>query len=147
MDGLSLRQAWSLIEFAGKKRDWFELYTTPERERIELGYKERFFRYMAKKAHLYQPGDIVFIRGYTPWDDQEMHYHSFFVYESDPITGVPISIVGNAGSPSIRTIELEARRTPHRELWYRIRPRLEWLESIIPPERQLDTSAPVLVRG
>ena len=91
----------------------------------------------------YRPGDIVVIRGYTPfqrkWERPIMHYHSFFVYESDPVTGVPIVIVGNAGRPSLRTWEFEVRRTPKRSIWHRIRPHLFWLEQIVEaPVNELD---------
>ena len=83
------------------------------------------------------PGDIVMIRGYTSferrWERQVMHYHSFFIYERDPVSGMPIALVGNPGRPSIRTWLFEGLRTPKRSIWYRVRPRLEWLEDALGP--------------
>lgn len=61
-----------------------------------------------------------------------MHYHSFFIYESDPVSGIPIAIVGNAGVPSLRVWNTEMRRTPRRSIWHRVRPQLHWLESVVP---------------
>ena len=88
------------------------------------------------------------IRGYTPfekpWQRRVMHYHSFFVYETDPVTGVPIAIVGNPGRPSLRVWETEARRTPRRAIWHRIRPHLHWLESVVSPTLELDETPPEL---
>jgi hypothetical protein len=145
--GFPLRRSAELVRFAAKNSGMFEVDVTPERERIELGDKPRFFRWLARQGDRYRAGDIVFIRGYTPWDDQELHYHSFFVYETDPVTGVPISLAGNAGSPSLRSFEVEARRTPQRSVWYRIRPQLEWLESIVFDGEQPSQEVPTLVRG
>jgi hypothetical protein len=145
-EDLKLRRVPDFVQFAVDHPQWFEVYTTAERERIEMGYKPRFFDYLAASAHLYQPGDIVVIRGFTPQDSEEMHYHSFFVYETDPVTSVPIAIAGNAAWPSLRTWEVEARRTPLRTVWHRIRPKLEWLERIIAPSRGLSEAAPPLAR-
>jgi hypothetical protein len=75
-----------------------------------------------------------------------MHYHSFFLYERDPITGFPLVLVGNAGRPSLRVWDTEARRTPKRSIWYRIRPRLHWLESVVDSKLGADgTPAPLSV--
>jgi hypothetical protein len=58
-----------------------------------------------------------------------MHFHSFFIYETDPVSGMPIALAGNPGRPLLQTWQFEAFRTPDRSIWYRIRPRLDWLES------------------
>jgi hypothetical protein len=122
------------------------VYTTAPGERIEFGYKRQFFDYLAQHADRYQAGDIVVIRGKVPWDEEHMHYHSFFVYETDPVSGIPVAIAGNAGTPAVWTWEAEARRTPHRSVWHRIRPRLEWLSSVVGDAAEPD-EPPVLARG
>jgi len=123
-----LRRASSLIEFALAHPEWFEVWEVPEGERIELGYKEKFFNYLEKNAGKYEAGDIILIRGLTPWDEEEMHTHAFFIYETDPITGIPILIAGNAWRPQVWSWEAEARRTPKRTVRTRIRPKLEFLQ-------------------
>ena len=74
-------------------------------------------------------------RGYAPWDKpwkpRIMHFHSFFVYEGDPISGMPIALAGNPGRPLLQTWQFEAFRTPDRSIWYRIRPKLDWLERVV----------------
>jgi hypothetical protein len=135
----TLRRADRFIELARTDTERFELHELPPRERIPMGHRNDFFAYLQKHADDFIPGDIVLIRGYTPWDrpwqeQRIMHYHSFFVYERDPVTGIPIALVGNAGRPSIRTWLFEGIRTPRRSIWYRIRPRVAWLESVIAPE-------------
>jgi hypothetical protein len=57
-----------------------------------------------------------------------MHYHSFYVVESDPITGMPILLAGNSGRPRLRAWDNVMRSAPLRSIKTRIRPRLEWLE-------------------
>ena len=66
-------------------------------------------------------------------DDGKMHYHSFFVYSSDPVTGVPSLVAANAGRPRIRPWESEMLTAPQRSIHARIRPKLEWLEAITAP--------------
>ena len=75
--------------------------------------------------------DGTMIGASLPWDPREPHYHSFFIYESDPMTGFPMAIAGNAGRPSIRVWRTESLRTPKRMLVRRLRPRLEWLELLV----------------
>lgn len=140
------RRVEAFIDFARRTPAWFDVHTTLPAERIELGYKREFFDYLTAHAERYQAGDIVVIRGLVPWDEEHMHYHSFFVYETDPVSGVPIAIAGNAGTPAVWTWEAEARRTPHRSVWYRIRPRLEWLSGLMQGDPGSD-EPPVLARG
>ncbi len=147
LEGVTLRRVPGFLEFAANHPDWFEVHTPTERERIEFAQKNRFYRDLVAKADDYASGDIIMIRGFTPWDPAIMHYHSFFVFEKDPVTGTPIAIVGNAGQPAIRTWEIELRRTPRRSIHHRIRPKLEWLESIVPKTHGLSQKPPVLSRG
>jgi hypothetical protein len=126
-----LRQTAYLRELAAQRSDLFEVRDFAESERIELGYKERFFSWMQKHVREFEAGDMIIIRGLTPWDEVEQHTHSFFVYETDPISGVPIAIAGNAGPANLWSWETEARRTPKRTVRARIRPKLEWLETFI----------------
>lgn len=137
-----LRRVPGFLSYAREHPEQFEVLDISPQERIELGERERMLSYLMDAWRDYQPGDIVIIRGKTPWDPSEEHYHSFFVYESDPITGTPLALVGNAGRPSVRYWEVEARRTPERSIWHRVRPRTEWLEPLLDPARPLVTEPP-----
>lgn len=142
----TLRRADKTIEFAQSHPELFEVHEVPVAERVPMWQREAFFAYLAQHAERFQPGDVVMIRGYTPfdrpWMQRVMHYHSFFVYEMDPITGMPIALVGNPGRPSIRTWLFEGLRTPKRSVWYSIRPRLEWLEGIVAADQALRAAEP-----
>jgi len=137
-----LRSTRRFIEYAREKSDWFEVHDPGRREKVEIGRLQRLTRVLSRHADDYAPGDMVVIHGWTPWDELERHYHTFFIYESDPVTGFPLAVVGNAGRPSMRVLRTEANRTPKRNIVARVRPRLEWLESIVVPPESAETPAP-----
>lgn len=122
MPRFELRRAHRFVELARSQSDWFQVLDIPPSERIALGHKRRFFADLAERADDFQSGDVVFIRGKTPWDNRKEHTHAFFVFETDPLTGVPIAIVGNASRPEIWSWGSEARRTPLRSVRHRLRP-------------------------
>lgn len=138
---LDLRRASSIVDLATSRPDWLELRAMPETERVPFKNSPQLASYLTEHADDFAPGDVVLIRGYAPWDKpwqpRIMHMHSFFVYESDPLTGMPSVLAGNPGQPVLQTWQFEAFRTPERSIYYRVRPRLSWL-------RQLVTAAPVL---
>jgi hypothetical protein len=131
LERAKLRRVPGFIDYARNQPDKFDVLDIPQNERVPLGSRQEMLELLTHRLRDFQPGDVLVIRGRTPWDAVEMHYHSFFVYESDPVSGVPLALVGNAGRPSVRYWEVEARRTPERELWYRVRPSTRWLASIL----------------
>lgn len=137
-----LRRVPGFLEHARENPSMFELLEVAPAERVPMGERGRFIEYLLAESDDYQPGDIVVIRGKVPWDPLEMHYHSFFVYDNDPLSGIPLAVVGNAGRPSVRYWEVEAKRTPERAIWYRIRPTTTWLESIISDDVVLPSQPP-----
>ncbi len=126
-----MRRTKFFVQYAEEHPDRFDVRHFPENDRVELGYKDQFFAWLQERVDDFDAADIILIRGMTPWDEEEEHTHSFFVYETDPLTGVPIAIAGNAGPANLWSWETEARRTPHRTVRTRIRPRLSWLETFI----------------
>jgi hypothetical protein len=129
------RRANSFIELAQQHPEWLELDTLAESERIPFKYPRRLAGYLTAEADRFRPGDVVLIRGYAPWDKpwqpKVQHVHSFFIYESDPLTGMPITLAGNPGRPLLQTWQFEGFRTPDRSIWTRVRPHLDWLESLV----------------
>lgn len=128
VDRNEMRRVPSFIEFAKSHSDWFDV--VDDESHIELGNRTALFQYLEEHADDFLPGDAVLIKGKTPWDANHVHFHSFFIYESDPVTGMPLVLVGNAGRPSLRSWETEVRRTPKRVIVDRIRLRTQWLERI-----------------
>ena len=139
-----MRPAESFIEFVERETDMFSVLRPAANEVFGMGDLPRLERYLLEHADDYRSGDMVIIHGFAPWDRRERHYHSFFVYETDPITGVPMVIAGNAGRPALRTWRVEARRTPEREIILRVRPKTGWLEHVIPTDAPLAPEPPPL---
>lgn len=140
------RRATSFIDYAERHPESFDVYTLPENDRVPFKFGKRLADYLVAASPQFRPGDVVLIRGYAPWDKpwkpKIMHFHSFFVYESDPVTGMPIALAGNPGRPLLQTWQFEAFRTPDRSIWYRVRPRLEWLEQSLNVVDSPETPAP-----
>lgn len=140
------RRATSFIEYAERHPEWFDVYALPEAERVPFKFGHKLADYLVAEGPRFRPGDVVLIRGYAPWDKpwkpRVMHFHSFFVYESDPVSGMPIALAGNPGRPLLQTWQFEAFRTPDRSIWYRVRPRLEWLENSVVLPDETGTPAP-----
>lgn len=129
VDRTEMRRAPGFVSFARPRADAFEVLDDPER--IELGDEDAFYSYLEGHLSDFTLGDAILIKGKTPWDRRFVHFHSFFIYETDPITGMPIVILGNAGRPSLRVWQTEVRRTPKRAIVHRIRFTTPWLESIV----------------
>jgi len=131
-DRAEMRRAPEFIGFAKLQPDAFEVWDDPEQ--IELGNEDVLYAYLLEHARDFSNGDAILIKGKTPWDRVHVHFHSFFVYETDPVTGMPIVILGNAGRPKLRIWETEVRRTPKRVIVARIRFKTDWLESVVDVE-------------
>jgi hypothetical protein len=133
------RRVQSLIDFATAHSEWFDAKVIPESERVRFANRTEFFGNLYEQRAHFQPGDVVAILG--PRDDGKQHYHSFFIFDADPLTGMPTLVAANAGRPRIRTWESEMRNAPLRSIVARIRPRMEWLETIAGTEKE---TAPIL---
>jgi hypothetical protein len=131
------RSVESFVTFAAKHPEWFDVWELTDEERIPLIRRTDFYRFLFDRRGDFRPGDIVTIFGKR--DDDRLHYHSFFVYDADPLTGVPTLVAANAGRPHVRAWDGEMANAPLRSIKTRIRPRIEWLESITDPQR-LDAS-------
>jgi hypothetical protein len=133
--GISNRRSVGVfVDFAWEHPEWFDAYDLAPEERVPFGWRERFYQHLYEHRDRYVPGDIVTVHGRR--DDEELHYHSFFIYDADPLTGMPTLLAANAGRPRIRTWDQELRSAPRRSIRSRIRPRLGWLEALVVPQDQ-----------
>jgi hypothetical protein len=122
------RSVESFIGFAKAHPEWFDVIELEGDDRVPYAHRAEFFSNLFVHRDRYQPGDVVVIYGMR--DDGLMHFHSFFVYDSDPVTGAPALVAANAGRPRVRPWEAEMLTAPLRSVRFRVRPRLEWLESV-----------------
>jgi hypothetical protein len=129
---LNRRNVEEFVALARRRGDWFELRAVPSEEQVPLQRRPRFLATLYERRTEYRPGDIVVILG--PRDDEKLHYHSFFVFEADPLTGMPTLVAGNSGRPRVRAWVSEMASAPKRSLFARIRPSLALLEQALPVE-------------
>jgi hypothetical protein len=134
LDIQNRRSVERFVRFARAHPEWFDVHDLRAEDRIPFFARERFFSYLRERSDTYLPGDIVVIHGLR--DDGELHYHSFWIYDADPVTGMPTLVASNAGRPRIRTWEFEMRNAPRRSIKHRIRPRLQWLEQVVAPSAE-----------
>jgi hypothetical protein len=133
------RSVESFVTLAASQPEWFEVLHIPREERVPLAQRGAFYEFLLTRRDDFRPGDIVVILGLR--DDGKMHYHSFFVFMADPITGMPTLVAANAGRPRVRTWEGEMQNAPLRSIHTRIRPKLEWLERVTHTEDGPPTTA------
>ena len=122
------RQELAMREFAREHPDMMRLYDYPQKQRIPYEKINRFFAFLeSEKDHL-RAGDVIIIRGRAAWDRYEdIHTHTFFIYETDPVSGMPVLLAGNSGKPRLVTWDGEMIRAPKRSLQHRIELNSDWL--------------------
>lgn len=119
------RSVESLAAYATATPAWFDMIWFDKSERVRFLDRERFFRSVKDRVHLYRAGDVVFIYGLR--DDGKFHYHSFLIDELDPLSGMPMLLLANAGPPQARSWEGEMQNAPQRAIVARMRVRREVL--------------------
>ena len=124
------RSVERFVQFAWRHPEWFDVHYNEPEERFSLNAGDDLFAHLERHAARYRPGDIVNILGLR--DDEKYHYHSFFVYKSDPVTGMPIWLAGNAGRPRILSWQGVLLSAPRRRVHSRVRPRVSWLSAVMP---------------
>lgn len=122
------RQEMSLRNFARTNPHRLTMLNFPQKDWVRYEDVDKFFDLLYSKKDEFRPGDIVIIRGRAAWDRYaDVHTHTFFVYESDPVTAMPTLLAGNSGKPRIIAWDDEMLRAPKRSIRHRLRPNMEWL--------------------
>jgi hypothetical protein len=121
----------SVVNFFRERPELFQVWDLPAEERIRYRERHAFLEYLRTRADEFRPPDVVVIHG--PKGD-ENHYHSFIVYESDPVTGMPMLLAGNAGKPRVRPWSATMLSGPLRSIKNRLRPNQAWLARSLAPE-------------
>lgn len=119
------RQVRKLIRFAQEDEDKVDLLTVEHKDRVPFAMKRDFYASLERLAPEMLPGDVIVIYGLR--DDGRNHWHSFQVYETDPMYGFPTSLIGNAGVARIQPWDDIMKSAPARSVHYRIRFRADWL--------------------
>jgi hypothetical protein len=120
------RSVENLANFATETPEWFDMLWLEKTEHVKFLHREKFFAALARDAHRYRRGDVVFIYGLR--DDGKFHFHSFLIDQKDPVTGIPMVVLANAGPPQARSWEGEMASAPLRKIVARMRVRRDILE-------------------
>jgi hypothetical protein len=128
---LNRRNVEEFLALAKRRPEWFEHRPVPPEEQVALERRPRFLSTLFEHRMEYRPGDVVVILG--PRADEKLHYHSFFVFDADPVTGMPSLVAGNSGRPRVRAWTSEMASAPKRSVVARMRPSLSFLEQAWPP--------------
>jgi hypothetical protein len=141
------RSVERFIDFARAHTEAFDVYEPPPQARVPLRNRALFFSELYRARAQFRRGDIVAILG--PREDEKLHYHSFLIVGSDPLSGMPTELAANAGRPRIRSWEAEMQNAPRRSILARIRPRPVWLEALLAQENGVSAEdpQPLLGRG
>jgi hypothetical protein len=135
------RSVERFVEFAREHVAEFDVFQPAPEERVPLRNRQQFFASIYGQRAQFRRGDIVAILG--PRDDEKLHYHSFIIVATDPLSGMPTELAANAGRPRIRSWEGEMSNAPRRSVWARIRPRGAWLESFLGSASDASAEAPL----
>jgi hypothetical protein len=118
----------SVVGFLREHAEMFEVWDLRDEERVPFREREKFFERLETNADAFRAPDVVVIHGPK---GGEPHYHSFFVYRSDPVTGMPVLLAGNAGKPRVRSWQGVMQTAPLRSIKHRLRPKPEWLGAVL----------------
>ncbi|MCG2718854.1 MAG: hypothetical protein L6408_08495, partial [Nanoarchaeota archaeon] len=128
-DGYDLRRIAKLMKIAEKHKDKFEVFNTPEENRVSYEAGKAFYDnllYLANGDMDLQSGDIFLIYGPVDYDNT-MHYHSGIISNVDPLTGFPIQLIQISWNVMFDYLESTMINTETRWAHGRIRIRPEWI--------------------
>lgn len=118
----------AVVRSLRERPEAFEVIDIPQEERVRYAERKAFLGYLESHADDFRPGDVVVIHGPK---GAENHYHSFLVFEADPVTGMPILLAGNAGRPRVKSWSSVMQSAPLRSIKHRLRPQLAWMRQTI----------------
>ncbi|NLE88193.1 MAG: hypothetical protein GX607_17565 [Myxococcales bacterium] len=147
--GSERRRETGFRDYAERHPEHFAPLNFPRRDWVPYEKEWAFFRFIRDHRDELRTGDVVVIKGKTPWDKILDHTHTFFIYESDPVTGMPILLAGNSGRPRLIGWDAEMMRAPKRSIRHRMRPNTEWLYDLVvhqSPESGERWAPPLAVR-
>jgi hypothetical protein len=132
------RSVERVVDYFRLNAGTFDVWDLGQDQRIRYQDTDRFFDFLKERADDFQPSDLVVIHGPK---GQEAHYHSFLVYERDPVTGMPVLLAGNAGKPRIQSWFSVMQSAPLRSIKHRLRPSEDLLNKLIAVEAAGDVRA------
>lgn len=126
------RQVSMLVKTAQAHPERFKTLYYPVNERIPYGKTADFYGRLRTLSATTLPGDIVAIHGLKR--DGRNHWHSFLIYDLDPIYNTPYLVIGNTGRVRIQPWHAVMRTGLGRGIVARMRWREDWLSGLERPQ-------------
>ena len=116
---MSYRQVRRLVQLAENLPYVASLFTFKREDRVPFRERESFFQNIWKHRDEMRIADVIVIYGLR--SDGRNHWHSFYVYDTDPVYGMPITLTDQAGHASIRSWTSIMSTAPRRFVRNRVR--------------------------
>ena len=134
------RSVEAVADFFRENPGQFDLWDLEPEQRFRFVQREEFFNFIRDNADRFRVNNVVLIHGPR---GGEAHYHSFIVSRVDPVSGMPIEVMENAGKPRFRSWQSAMQSGPLRSIKHVMTPRVSWLRDIYAPaERVARTDEP-----
>jgi hypothetical protein len=118
------RSVADTARLARENPQMWEIYTVPEPERAPFRETQRFRQGIGRLGEI-QPADIFVIYGLRK--DGRNHYHAYLVHRVDPLLGLPVDFVDNAGTARVRVMDDIMKAAPRRYILHKMRLKPDWL--------------------
>ncbi|MBN1947112.1 MAG: hypothetical protein JW797_15660 [Bradymonadales bacterium] len=124
-DYMTYRQVRLLVKLAEDLPWVASLFSFGSSVQIPFGDRGAFFRNLWNHRDLFRIADMVVIYGLKA--DGRYHYHSFYVHDTDPIQGFPITLSDQAGHARIGSWINIMSNAPRRSIRHRVRWNPYWI--------------------
>lgn len=124
-DYMTYRQVRRLVSLAEEHPEVASLVSFDSSGRESYEDSDSFFDNLWLNRDDFRIADVVVIYGLR--DDGRNHYHSFYVYDTDPMYGMPITLTDQAGHARIRTWHRIMSDAPLRSVHNVVRWNPDWV--------------------
>ena len=124
------RSVEAVANFFRENPGMFDLWDLEPEQRFRFVQRQEFFDFLLENADRFRLNNVVLIHGPR---GGEAHYHSFIVARTDPMTGMPVEVMENAGKPRFRSWHAAMQSGPLRSVKHVMIPRTDWLRGAFSP--------------
>lgn len=124
-DYMTYRQVRRLVSLAEEHPEVASAVSFDSSDLVSYEDSDAFFDNLWTNRDDFRIADVVVIYGLR--NDGRNHYHSFYVYDTDPMYGMPITLTDQAGHARIRTWHRIMSDAPLRSIHHRVRWNPDWV--------------------
>jgi hypothetical protein len=121
------RQVRALVGLADEHPAVADRYSFDAADQVAYRDRDAFFDNLWQHRDALREGDVIVIYGLR--SDNRNHYHSFYIYDTDPVFGMPVAVTDQAGEARVRSWHQVMRSAPLRSVHHRVRWNPDWIET------------------